>query len=889
MLKRGPQMMSNTIPAKKPIEFSTGISGLDAHLKGVLPGDSFVWQVEILEDFLPFVHRYTRNANLERKNVVYFRFAEHIPLVPTDVANTTYYLDPSKGFEYCISEIVRELGKKGKQIYYIFDLLTALTVDWFSDVMIANFFILIAPFLSTYESVGYFLIHRNSNASHSIKEIHKAAKIVINIYHNENGLFIHPLKVSERHSPTMYMLHRWEDPENHNSKFIPVNQSGIVAKTLANTPISELDFTIRRMDSWFLEFKQADDVLKSIQEGRTPEINPKLLKNKIMQRMFVQDDRMRILAIQYLNLEDLVTIGRRMVGTGLVGGKTVGLILARAIIRKNEPELAKQLETHDSFYIGSHLFYSFLVMNNIWWDRKQVSTPSTFLHRFEETRAKIVNGTFQRYILRQFSEMLNYFGQSPIVVRSSSLQEDAFGNSFSGKYKTIFCPNQGHPEERLRNFVNAVKEIYASTINKDALMYRRSRGLLNEDEEMALLIMRVSGIKYGNHFFPHLAGVGFSYNPFVWNKKIDPQAGFLRMVFGLGTRAVDRTGDDYARLVALNVPDLRTSSNLEQVRKYSQTKFDYIDLEQNAFSTTHIHKVAPKIAELPLNLFTTPDLELDQRMEELGRKNVFTQIITLNPVLSETNFTSLMKKLLECLQEAYINPVDIEYTVNFENSQKYTINLLQCRPFQVHKDIHNIKLPESIDPEHLIFETGSPIIGTSRSIMIERIIYVVPTIYGKLTTREKYSIARLIGKINERSKSMNKKVLLLGPGRWGTTTPSLGIPVSFSEINNFGIMGEIAEMHAGLVPDISLGTHFFNNIVEDNMIYFAMNPDKGHFKLNREFFHRVPNILKKLVPDYENWSYALKVIDPQKIEPKCEIHLTLDSLTQKGICYLKPK
>lgn len=870
-------------------KFSTGIAGLDDILKGIISGDTVVWQVEEIQNIAPFVYNYARNANKEKKNIVYFRFAEHFSFIPNDVAGTTIYINPSRGFEHCISDITREMSGKGEGIYYIFDHLTNLAVEWFSDVMIANFFVLIAPFLKKFESIGYFIIKRDSNASHSIKEIHKAATIVINVHRNEDGLFVHPLKVQDRHSSTIYMLHQWIDPTNPLGKFVPVNQSGIVAKTLSDTPISELDFTIRRMDSWFLLFKQADDVLKSIQKGLTPEINPELLKNKIMRRMFVQDDRMRVLAVQYITLDDLLTIGRRMVGTGLVGGKTVGFILARAILRKNAPDIARKLETHDSFYIGSHLYYSYLVTNDIWWDRKRLSNPSTFLQGIEETRVKIINGTFPRYILRQFSEMLNYFGQSPIVVRSSSLQEDAFGNSFSGKYLTIFCPNQGPPVERLRNFVNAVKEIYASTINRDALQYRRSRGLLNKDEEMALLVMRVSGVNYDDKFFPHLAGVGFSYNPFVWNKKIDPKSGFLRMVFGLGTRAVDRTDDDYTRLIALNIPDLRTSLNIEQIRKYSQTKFDYIDLKHNSFSTNHIYKVAPKIDSLPLELFTTKDRELEQRMDDAGRNNVFTGILTFEPVISKTNFTSTMKRLMECLQKVYVNPVDIEYTANFSSASDFRINLLQCRPFQVHKEIHKIKMPENIQPKKLIFETNGPIIGTSRAIIVDRIIYVVPNIYGKLTTREKYSIARLIGKLNELSNSRGHNILLLGPGRWGTTTPSLGIPVNYSEISNVTVMGEIAEMHDGLVPDISLGTHFFNNIVEDNIIYFAMNPDKGDFKLNREFFHSVPNILKQLVPNYENWCYALKVIDADKMETGQKIHLTLDSMTQKGVCYLKGK
>jgi hypothetical protein len=117
----------------------------------------------------------------------------------------------------------------------------------------------------------------------------------------------------------------------------------------------------------------------------------------------------------------------------------------------------------------------------------------------------------------QFAEMLDYFGQSPIVVRSSSLLEDSFGSAFSGQYESIFCANQGSPQERLEAFLAAVRHIYASAMGRDALLYRAQRGLLDRDEQMALFVQRVSGAAYGRLFFPQVAGVGLSFNPFAWH------------------------------------------------------------------------------------------------------------------------------------------------------------------------------------------------------------------------------------------------------------------------------------------------------------------------------------------------------------------------------------
>ena len=155
-------------------------------------------------------------------------------------------------------------------------------------------------------------------------------------------------------------------------------------------------------------------------------------------------------------------------------------------------------------------------------------------------------GEFPEYIVNQFVEMLDYFGQSPIIVRSSSLLEDNFGNAFSGKYKSVFCVNQGTRRERLKAFLSAVREVYASTMGHEALNVQVPGADCSiSDEQMALLVQRVSGSVFGNLFFPQIAGVGLSFNPYSWSEKIKPESGMIRLVCGLGTRAVDRHDDDY--------------------------------------------------------------------------------------------------------------------------------------------------------------------------------------------------------------------------------------------------------------------------------------------------------------------------------------------------------
>ena len=162
------------------------------------------------------------------------------------------------------------------------------------------------------------------------------------------------------------------------------------------------------------------------------------------------------------------------------------MLLARAILKKHDRKWVNKLEPHDSFFIGSDVFYTYLIQNNCWWIRRKLNDPESGFVLDEEAKNRMLTGKFPKDIEDQFMKMLEYFGQSPIIVRSSSLLEDAYGNAFSGKYESVFCANQGTPQERLENFLNAIRRVYTSTLSKEALEYRAHWGLLDRDEQMAI-------------------------------------------------------------------------------------------------------------------------------------------------------------------------------------------------------------------------------------------------------------------------------------------------------------------------------------------------------------------------------------------------------------------
>jgi len=583
-------------------QLSLGLPGLDRMLRGLIPGDNLVWEVDSVDDYAPFVKPYCEAALERGQKLIYFRFASHPPLVEPQAGVEIHEVRPEAGFEMFISDIHKTIEKTGRGGYYVFDCLSELAADWYSDQMLGNFFMLTCPYLFDVEAIAYFAVLRNYHSSHAMTPISETTQVFLDVYRHRGKLYIHPIKVQQRYSPTMYMLHAWEGDE-----FLPVRRSATISEILTASPYLHPESEHYRVGVWHRAFLHAEETLEAVRRGEAPPEKADEYFHRLVRMAVSRDERVGRLVEKHLTLPDVLEVGKRMVGTGLIGGKTVGMLLARAIIKASAPRWQTLLEPHDSFYIGSDVFYTFLVQNGIWWMREKQKSAAALLESAARPRQRMVTGSFPPYVLRQFEEMLDYFGQSPIIVRSSSLLEDNFGNSFAGKYESVFCANQGPREKRLQDFLSAVRAIYASTMSEKALSYRAQRGMLDRDEQMALLVQRVSGSVYGSLFYPQIAGVALSVNPYVWSEYIDPAAGMLRLVFGLGTRAVDRADDDYTRVVALNAPDRRPETNFDQVRRYSQRRVDVLDLEANQLVSERFADVARRSEDLPVGLFASRD------------------------------------------------------------------------------------------------------------------------------------------------------------------------------------------------------------------------------------------------------------------------------------------
>jgi pyruvate,water dikinase len=859
---------------------STGLAGLDGVLEGLRLGDNIVLQVDSIDDYVPFVKPYCEQALREGRKLIYFRFAHHEQLLADDSGAEIVRLDPQVGFETFAAEIHREIGAAGRGAYYVFDCLSDLAADWYSDLMLGNFFMVTCPYLYELDTITYFALLRHRHWSETVASIRDTTQLLLDVHRHRGKLYVHPLKVWKRDSPTMYFPHAWAGDE-----FRAVTESATIADLFASTAQPQVGSAARVIDMWDRVFFQAQDALARQARGEALFLETDELFERLLRMMVTRDAQLLRLAKRYLKLSNLLEIRKRMLGTGLIGGKSVGMILARAILRDRDDRWQSLLETHDSFYIGCDVFYTYLVRNDCWRLRQEQRDPDRYLENAAEARERILAGSFPDFIRSQFVEMLEYFGQAPIVVRSSSLLEDAFGNAFAGKYESVFCVNQGTPEERLEAFENAVRRVFASTMGEEALHYRARRDLLRHDEQMALLVQRVSGAMYEDLFFPQAAGVGLSFNPYVWSDEIDPEAGLLRLVFGLGTRAVDSPEGDYTRIVALNAPTRRPEATLHEQREYTQKRVDVLDLRSNQLASQRFDEVAAEKTGLPLEMYAARDERLIRWATETGRSNVFVWTLTFEKLLTETSFVDDMRELLRTLSQAYEHPVDVEFTVNFLEDGVCRINLVQCRPFRIKGGGAVVLPPETIADDDLVVETHAAVIGPVCHCVIDRLIYVVPSVYADMPIQDRYCIARLVGRLAHLDVGQ-PSVMLLGPGRWGTTTPSLGVPVSFAEISPAAVLGEIAEMRADLVPEISLGTHFFNDIVENQTLYLAVFPDREGTVLNRRFLDESPNHLAELLPEEARWEEAVRVIEPAALGGGMKLCVNANALEQRAVCYL---
>ena len=862
-----------------PITINSGSYQLDGLLQDLRPGDNVVWQIDRFEDYAHFAELFAEQSIRDGSKCVYFRFAPHPPLVKTRAGITVFELDPTPGFDYFSGKVHEIIEKQGKETHYIFDNLSALVSEWATDELLANFYQVTCPYIFELNDLAFFGLIRGRHSHSTIARIRDTTQILLDVYHIDGNTYIHPLKVWGRYSPQMFLPHLVSQTE-----WQPISQSGDAASVLAASGKHLANTMPDSIAPWNIVYRKLAQYKETAVD--LPQVNSEIavLKRELSRMMLGNHEKLNRLSDRYLIADDLFNIRERLIGSGQIGGKAVGMLLARRILQEEpgKTDFSGILEEHDSFYVGSDVFFTFLVNNNLFRLRLQLSKKTQLSREeFERVEQQFLTGQFPQEITEQFRDMLDYYGQAPIIVRSSSLLEDSFTNSFAGKYRSEFLANQGNPEERLEAFLRALKLVYASALNPDVLSYRRRQGLTEGDEQMAILVQRVSGMPYKNYFFPSLAGVAFSRNLYAWTSRIDPKKGMIRLVFGLGTRAVNRVGGDYPRMIAVSHPELRPEVGA-QIVKYSQKNVDLINLKSNQFVTEPLALVLeggdyPNL-ELLASSMTDGYLHDVQSFDKVDKDLV----MAFDNLIKRTPLVKIIGEILTKLEKAWEQPVDIEFTAHIDSQRNIKINLLQCRSLQLPKTSGTaVNIPKNIPLERVLFQSNLTI---SAGVVnnLRYVIYVDPKKYVEIDAINKKSMGRVIGKLNEILSKKDGRIMLMGPGRWGSTNIDLGINVSYADIDNISVLVEMANEKAGYEPEVSFGTHFFLDLVEAEIIYMPIYPNDEKTNFNARFFEDSPSIFKEILPNFSIFTSVVRVI-----EIPSGVQVVVDPKTRNAICFLQ--
>ncbi|MGC8956773.1 MAG: PEP/pyruvate-binding domain-containing protein [Candidatus Kapaibacteriota bacterium] len=641
--------------------------------------------------------------------------------------------------------------------------------------------------------------------------------------------------------------------------------------TNQTVPLKEISEALRKYIYQTPNLSEIEDQLKSSPavQGLRAALSRRLLSDQLE---YVQISKNFLKISDYYNLLQRTIITTE--GVGRFGGKAAGLILAGEIIQKYVKDNYHLLKKDSMFsldkisipktwFIPSDSFYDFLSYNNLEDIIEQKYKPiDEIRNEYPNIIQVFKNSQFPPELINGLVRALDDFGDNPIIVRSSSLLEDRLGTSFPGKYKSIFIANQGNKEEKLLTLMDAIAEVYASTFSPDPIGYRIEHNLLDYNEEMGIMLQEVVGTRVGHYFFPIFSGVAFSYNDFRWSPRLEREDGLIRLVVGLGTRAVDRTGDDYPIIISPGKPNLLVYTDVKDYIRYSPNLMDVINLKTNKFETISIKKLLDEYGDnFPIINFVFSIVEENHLRKPIGiginPKNQ-QLVVSFNNLFTDTNFLSTMKKILKILEDALGTPIDIEFAFNGKN-----LYLLQCRSQSSIKDISQYEIPANISEEDLLFKTHK-FVGNGKSDDIEYIVYVDPTNYARITTQNEFKkIAEAIGKLN--TLLPPKKFILIGPGRWGTRDDyRLGVKVTYSSIFNTSCLIEIAQSFGIYSPEVSFGTHFFQDLIESNILYVPIFLQDEETVFNDFFIHRSYNLLADFLPEYVDLLPILKVISVPK-------------------------
>jgi hypothetical protein len=646
------------------------------------------------------------------------------------------------------------------------------------------------------------------------------------------------------------------------------------------TPLVDLKAKIRE----FLEFAPGDAI--------TPKGTVIGTRAALVRRLLTDQLPFIAVAKKFIRVSDFNFLLDSLIPTdgdqGRIGGKAAGLLLARSILEHaaRHGRFESEFKIPESYFVPSNGILEFIEHNGL---EEIINVKYQEIDDVREAFPLVErlfkSGSFPPTLHKGLEEMLWKIGEKPLVVRSSSLLEDRIGHAFSGKYKSLFIPNRGPIEKRLAELEDAISEVYASIFHPDPIEYRKERGLLDFQEQMGILVQVVVGKEMEGLLMPAFAGVAFSRCEMRWSPRIKRTDGMARLVLGLGTRAVDRIGDDWPVMVALDQPHLRVLQQPEEIYRYSQHEVDIVDLTDGQFESVDLDALLNRVGRrLPLVNKIFSIHRHRQLVPILGLlMNTEDELVVTFDGLLKSDFPRQLKQILDLLEEGLEEPVDVEFAHDGE-----CLHVLQCRALSLASSANHIPIPSGI-PESAIIFSANRFVQMAQAKNLEWVVLIDPRDYEKLPSREAMlRVAKAVGALNRKLPA--RRFILMGPGRWGSRGDiSLGVPVTYADICHTAMLLEVARKKGAYVPDVSFGTHFFQDLVEAEITYLPLYPDEDNTIWNEAFLNNSPNALGEIVPQFADLEGVVKVIDVLKAGDGRYLHVIMDGEADRALAFLAPE
>jgi CheY-like chemotaxis protein len=525
------------------------------------------------------------------------------------------------------------------------------------------------------------------------------------------------------------------------------------------------------------------------------------------------------------------------IGGGSLGGKARGLAFFNSVIQKEKIyEKFKNviISIPRTIVLSTEVFEEFMEDNNLYQIGMSGRTD-------DEILAAFINAKLPEYAYEDLLAIVTQ-AKNPIAVRSSSKLEDSFYQPFAGIYNTYMVPVINDKALTIKLLEIAIKSVYASVYFKSSKAYVFATSNIIDEEKMGIILQEVCGKRYGNYYYPALSGVARSINFYPISPE-KPQDGIASIAFGLGKLIVE--GGTALRFSPRYPHKILQLSNPEMALRETQKHFFALDMDPSSFRPS----VDDKINLVRLNIsdaenhgslhYVSSVYDFENNMIRDGIDAAGKKIITFANILQYNTFplAEILDTILQLGQQAMNNPIEIEFAANLDTprGEPKVFNFLQIRPVVVNEQNISFRI-DKVNPEDVIIYSEKAM-GNGVFSSISHLVYVKPETFNPAFSKD---IAAELEKLNEKLGQSRQNYILIGPGRWGSSDPWLGIPIRWAQISAARIIVESGLEHYRIDP--SQGTHFFHNLTTFGVGYLTINPYMHDGIYNIAFLKELPAV-----------------------------------------------